>query len=522
MITMTRAGGLLCLLLASVSLCWANVRLPTVLANHMVLQQQMPVPIWGTAAPNEAVTVKFRTQEKTTTADAAGKWRVTLDPLEAGGPDTLTVTGRKTITLTDVLVGEVWVGSGQSNMAKPAADFTKNDENLAKLVAGAPYPRLRMCSVNGGWREATGPMCNGYSALLFGFGALLQQKLNVPVGLLVGAGGGTPSGFWLSEDAYRSDAACKAAAADYLKTHPYDEAQEDARYQEAVTQYNTAKAEWDKLPAEEQKKAKHPPFAPRHSVKPGECDDKIGHLYDKMIRPYIPFAIRGVLWDQGEAGTRIVGVDQYTLMGALIRGWRAAWGQDIPFVYVEKPSGDGCAYDPANPVTNKAEKFSGLPKVVPDDGDYRGNHIRIMTYPRTAMAITSDLGAGTHPTNKFGYADRACRVALALVYQQPVEYYGPLFAAQTVEGNKIRLTYTHLGQGLAMPAGQEKLQGFAIAGEDKQFVWADAAIDGATVVVSSPTVAKPCYVRYAWANHIAWANLFNKDGLPAIPFRTDN
>jgi sialate O-acetylesterase len=237
----------------------------------------------------------------------------------------------------------------------------------------------------------------------------------------------------------------------------------------------------------------------------------------------IPFGIRGVLWDQGESGTAVFGVDQYTLMGALIRGWRKEWGQgDFPFLYVQKPSGEGCAWDPEDPVTNKANKFAPLPAAVPAtaSGVYRETHVRIAQYPGTAMVISTDLGSGIHPTNKSGYGSRAARVALGMVYGRKIEYYGPVYASHKVEGNKVRVSFTHVGAGLAFKHG-DKLQGFAVAGEDKVFHWADAVIDGDTVVVTSDKVAKPVAVRYAWADKHPWANLFNKDGLPAQTFRTD-
>jgi sialate O-acetylesterase len=248
----------------------------------------------------------------------------------------------------------------------------------------------------------------------------------------------------------------------------------------------------------------------------------VGNLYEAHIRPFVGYGIRGVLWDQGESGTAIEGVDQYTLMGALIRGWRNAWGQgEFPFIYIQKPSGGGCAWDGKNPVTDKGEKFSPLPPTVPADGNYVENHIRIINYPNTAMAISSDLGPGIHPSNKSGYGHRACDVALGMVYGKKVEYYGPKYESHRIEGNKVRVKFTHVGQGLAFKHG-DKLQGFALADADKKFQWADAKIDGDTVVVSAAAVVKPVFVRYAWSGKRTWANLFNKDGLPAIPFRTDD
>ncbi|MFZ4776910.1 MAG: sialate O-acetylesterase [Terrimicrobiaceae bacterium] len=500
---------------------WAEVKLPPVLSRHMVLQREMAVPVWGTAAPGEKVTVRFRAQEKSAVADDKGNWLLKLDSLTAGGPDVMTVAGTNTLTLDDVLVGEVWVGSGQSNMAGPVSyytKYTKEDDVLAKM-SEETYPKLRLIR-NGdpGWNEATPGNIQKTSALLFSFGLPLQQKLDIPVGLIVAAVGGTPSGYWLSEEAYANDVACKEVVAKFAATYSFEDARKQAEAE--MVKYDQAKAEWDKLSKEEQK-GKNEPRKPAPALKAGECDKKIGHLYTSMLIPFMPFAIRGVLWDQGESGTAILGVDQYTLMGALIRSWRQEWGQgDFPFLYVQKPSGTGCAWDLANPVTNKADPFKALPAAVPNDGAILENHIQIMQYPNTAMVISSDLGSGTHPTNKSGYGSRACRVALGFVYGEKDEYYGPVYQSSKIAGNKVIVSFTHVAQGLAFKNG-EKLQGFAIAGKDKQFVWADAVIDGATVVLSSDKVAEPAFIRYAWARNHPWANLFNKDGLPALPFRTD-
>jgi sialate O-acetylesterase len=489
----------------------AEVKLPPVLSDHMVLQRDAQVPIWGTAAPEEKVTVKFRDQEKTATADRNGKWVVKLDALKAGGPDKLTITGTNAVTLEDVLVGEVWVGSGQSNMQGSVAGYSKGDAGLAKLAAGS-YPKLRLSKSGGKWTEATEQNINGFSAIQFAFGVGLQKELDVPVGLMVGAVGGTPSGYWLSEEAYRSDDACKAVVKKFGETFDLEKAKK--AHAEALVK-------WEAAAEQAKKDGKNPPAKPAAPVAAGESAGKIGNLYAAHIKPMQPFAIRGVLWDQGESGTAINGVDQYTLMGALIRGWRKEWGQgEFPFIYVQKMSGGGCAWDPTDPITSQGEKFSPLPKAVPNDGAYRETHVRIMTYPHTFMAISSDLGPGVHPTNKSGYGLRAARVALGGVYGKKVEIYGPVYKSHKVDGEKVRVTFDHIGQGLAFKHG-EKLQGFALAGADGKFEWADATIEGNEVVLTSARVQKPVSVRYAWAANHTWANLFNKDGLPALPFRTD-
>ena len=490
-------------------LAQADVKLPNVLSDHMVLQREAPVPVWGTAAPGEQVTVKFREQTKTATADKDGKWLVKLDALTAGGPDALTVVGKNTVTLQDVLVGEVWVGSGQSNMAGTVGGYAKTDEVLAKL-AEAKYPKLRFSKSGGKWSESDEKTNPGASAILFSFGVRLQQELNVPVGLMVGAVGGTPSGYWLSEQSYRADDAVKAVVAAAPK-FDLEKAKADLEKQLAKWEADTAAAKKDNKPL---------PRKPVLAAAPGESSGKIGNLYETHIRPMQPFAIRGVLWDQGESGTAVTAVDQFTLMGALIKGWRKEWGQDFPFIYIQKPSGLGCAFDPSDPVTNKANKFEPLPKEVPNDGAYRELHVRIMKHPNTYMAIASDLGPDTHPTNKSGYGTRSARVALGAVYGKKIEIYGPMYKSHAVEGNKVRVSFDHVGQGLATKHG-DNLQGFAISGAEGKFVWADGAIEGDAVVLSSKEVEKPTAIRYAYAQKHTWANLFNKDGLPALPFKTD-
>ena len=501
----------------------AAVKLSKVFTPHMVLQRGMAVPIWGTAAPGETVEVKFRDQTKTVTAGADGKWSVKLDELKVGGPDVLTIGEQK---IDDVLVGDVWVGSGQSNMDMTTSNYTANDPGLVKIVA-ENYPKVRLLKKDAGavWQEANPANNAGFSAMLFSFGIPLQKELNVPVGLMVGAVGGTPSGYWLSEEMYKADPACKAAIEKFAKTYDFDAVV--AKYKVDKEKYDQDLAAWQPL-AEAAKKEGKPvppqPRAPQVPLKAGEPRGKIGNLFESYVRPYVGYAIKGVLWDQGESGTAITGVDQYSLMGALIKGWRKDWGQgEFPFLYVQKPSGGGCAWDYSDPVTSQANKFTPLPATVPPApaGDYTHPvYIRLMNYPNTIMVTSTDLGGGTHPINKSGYGTRGARTALAAVYGEKHEYYGPLYASHQIAGDKVTIKFSHTGKGLAFKNG-DKLQGFAIAGEDGKFVWGDAQIQGETVVVSSSAVPKPAVVSYAWSGSFPWANLFNQDGLPAQPFRTD-
>ncbi|MFM8890092.1 MAG: sialate O-acetylesterase [Planctomycetia bacterium] len=492
----------------------AEVSLPAVFSDHMVLQREAAVRIFGRAAPGEEVSVAFRGQRKQVVAGADGGWRVTLEPLAAGGPDDLVVAGTSTITLRDVLVGEVWVGSGQSNMAGRASGYAKNDPELERRIAAGPHPRLRLLTVGDRWTEATPTTAAGFSALLFGYGWKLADELDVPVGLILGAVGGTPSGAWLSEAALAADADCQRQLAAFAAT--WNAADEERRHAHQV-------AAWERQAAAAKAAGRKEPRRPHPLSAPGMVrGQKPGFLYEKHIRPVVGYTIRGVLWDQGEGGTGLGGVEQDTLMGGLIRGWRQEWGQgEFPFLYVQKPSGGGCRWDAADPTTPRAEAFSALPATVPSDGGFVETHVRIMRQPRTAMVIASDLGGGVHPVDKSAYADRAARVALGFVYQRPLEYYGPLYDSHAVDGRTVRIHFTHARSGLAFRHG-ERLQGFAVAGEDRVFRFADAVIDGATVVVSSPEVPQPVAVRYAWAQSRPWANLFNRDGLPAVPFRTDD
>ena len=492
----------------------ADVKLPPIISDHMVLQRDVAAPLWGTASPGEEITVTLAGQTKSTKADDKGNWRVNLDPLKVGDPLTLTIKGKNTLTIQDVLVGEVWVGSGQSNMDGRVGGYSKSDDVLADL-AKKTLPQVRHISPRGTWQVTTPQTSGSFSALLFPFGVRLHEELKVPVGLMLGAVGGTPSGYWLTDEMFRADAPSKELVAKLSTTYSPEAAKK--RGEEEL-------AKWEKDSAAAKAANKPAPRKPGPPAAPGETTGgKIGHLFESHIRGYVGYAIRGVLWDQGESGTALAGVDQYTLMGALIRGWRKDWGQgEFPFLYIQKPSGSGCAWDTENAVTKNASKFAPLPAQVPaaNDGAYRDLHVRIQKHPNTALVIASDLGSGIHPTNKSGYGTRASRVALGFVYGKNVETQGPLLASHAVEGGKVRLKFSHVGQGLAA-RHSEKLQGFIIAGDDKKFVWADAVIDGDSVIVSSAAVPKPAAVRYAWSSQHPWANLFNKDGLPAQTFRTD-
>ncbi len=493
----------------------AEVKLPGVFSDHMVLQREQKLPVWGTAAPGEEVKVTLGDSAQATKADETGAWRVDLPPQQLGPARKLIVSGTNTIEIQDVLIGDVWIGSGQSNMAGGVNGYAKNDETLAAWCEET-YPNLRLCRGNGGrWQEATPQNIKGFSALLFSFGRQLQADLDVPVGLIVGAVGGTPSGRWLSPEMLEASEPCQALIAEHSGKQ---------QFEKQLAAYETAHAAWQKEAEAAKAAGKQPPREPAKPVRVGQIrGGRVGDLYEANIQPVVPYAIRGVLWDQGESGTALEGLDQFNVMGALIGGWRQAWGQgDFPFLYVQKPSGGGCAWDPKDSITARAEAFTSLPAkpAQGNEGGYRELHSRIMRHPNTAMVTARDLGSGVHPTNKSGYGRRAARVALGFAYEKGTEIYGPLYDSHKVEGKQIRVKFAHVGQGLASKHG-EGLQGFQIAGNDGVFHWADAKIEGDSVIVSSGEVPEPAAVRYAWSQNAPWANLFNQDGLPALPFRTD-
>lgn len=496
------------------TLGWADVRIEGTFGNHMVLQREQPIPIKGSAKAGEEVTVEFAGQKKAAEADKHGKWTITLDPLTASKkPQTMVVQGATgdPIQFEDVLVGEVWLGAGQSNwffsyemQAKDSAARGETDEVLAVIVNGQ-HPLLRLNYGRNIWVAATDPDTNKkYSALMLAFGFALQKELDVPVGLRPPTWGNSRPGSIASRMAYEADPGYSKELARVKK--------------ETAAKHEAALKAWGE--ACRQARAENKPEPAKPAAPPEQGSGGFGGSS-------VPDAFRGLLYDHGEEGTGIVGIDRPTAWAAMNRILRKEWGRpDFPFLFVQKPVGGGCAWDPKDPVTSFASPFAPLPNIMPDNarGTYnidREEYSRLIKEPGMFMVISSDLGGHTHPTCKSGYGARAARVALGAVYGRKIEIYGPIYESHTIAGGRVRVNFTHVGQGLAFKHG-DKLQGFALAGADKQFHWADSVIDGDTVVLSCAQVSAPMAVRYAWAGAPAWANLFNKDGLPALSFRTDN
>lgn len=481
------------------------LRVNPMFSDHMVLQQGMPIPVWGTAAPGEVVTIGVLGQAKATRSGPDSKWMAILDPLDAAGAPLQMVVSSSAgkFVFNDVLVGEVWFGAGQSNMAVKMAGAAKKDPVLARHLERLPVPGLRLFS--NGWHIAGRDKVLRFSALQYSFGLELHKKLGVPIGLIYRSSPGTPSRRWLTPGMAEAD----ERFASYFATA------NGVRLSDYNRERGNIHDNWREQVAKAKAIGKRAPRAP----------DKIGGLFESRILPCIPYAIRGVLWDQGESKTEVPGVpDQFVVTNALIKGWRKAWGQgDFPFLHVQKPSGGVCAWDPSNPTNHGCVDYDTakpLPKkrTKPHEMAYPMDHIRMATIPNAPLVPTIDLATGIHPVNKSGYGKRASQVALGAVYGHNVAISGPVYKTHRVEGWKIRVFFNHIGKGLAFRHG-DSLDGFEIS-DGQTWAWADAEIDRNTVVVGNPAITTPLHVQYAFHEAPAFANLFNKDGLPAQPFTT--
>ena len=485
----------------------AEVKLSSIFSDHMVLQRDMPIQVWGTAEPGEKVTVTLGQRTATAVAAGGGSWKAALEKMSAGGPLTLAVAGKNRVEIKDVLVGEVWVCSGQSNMNMPIdwgvfgqwgspesneALSKINDPELRMFLVGDQVANAPAADVPGEWKMAKGNEVLKWSAAAYFFGLELRRELGVPVGLVKSAVGGTIIESWT-----RREALLQAAPAMKASIEQWD--RKIAAFDEAA--YQKQLAEWQA--SADKAKAEGKP-APRKPVRTSEQNRIPSSLYNGMIAPLAPYSMRGVIWYQGESNAGNAAA-YGTLFPAMIRDWRSVWGQgDFPFLFVQLPNFQQRQSEPGD------SKWAEL----------REAQTTALAVPNTAMAVIIDIGEADniHPKNKRDVGKRLCLGALKLAYGRDLVYCGPLYKSMAVEGNKIRLAFTHTGQGLTAKGGE--LKGFAIAGADKKFVWAKAVIDGQAVVVSSDAVAAPTAVRYGWADNPE-CTLYNADGLPASPFRTD-
>lgn len=496
---------------------FANVQLASPFSDHMVLQRNIKVPVWGTADAGERITVLFNKQKVTTVTDYNGNWKVNLNKLSAGGPYTMTVTGKNSITINDVYVGEVWICSGQSNMDMTVA---KEDRywcgvvNEAEEVASANYPTIRVFDVDftpnekiqkelkGKW-EVVSPQTVGHlSAAAYFFARDIQKKLKVPVGLITTAFGASTAEAWIRKEALQANPKVNFLVDTFqakLSRYHADTA--------ASRKYEEARAKFREEAAKARAEGKTPRRGPRN---PNPAVDQHSPyvLWNGMVAPLVPYGIRGALWYQGESNGPTAEIYK-DIMEILVADWRKQWGLgDFPFIYVQLANHQKLITDP-----------------VKDDAmvTVRDAQLQNLSIPNTAMVVAIDNADrddpnNIHPKNKQDIGKRLALAALGMVYGEKITYSGPLFEKMTTEEDKVRLHFKNAGDGLV--AKGDTLYGFAIAGADKIFRWADAKIDGKTVVISSGDISKPVAIRYAWAKN-PQANLYNKAGLPASPFKTD-
>ena len=476
-----------------------EVKLPGVLSSHMVLQRERPIHLWGWADPGERVSVTMEALSRDAVADSLGKWSVYLPPRPAGGPFRVTVAGTNRIVLEDVLMGDVWFASGQSNMEMPLKGFPQAPlKNSAAEIAGAGQPRIRLLTVPrkssdfplrdaaASWTVCSPETAAPFSAVAYLFGREISARENVPVGLIDSTWGGTVAESWVSLEALSSDAALMPVFATRARAM---ESQADV----------PAILVRDKREDEAARQAGRP--QPQHTWHPDPESWKPSGLFNAMVAPFTGYGIKGVIWYQGESNSRLAYAPMYArLFPALITDWRAHWGQgDFPFLYVQI----------ANFTSSEGENWAII----------REAQRRTLAVAQTAMVVTADIGepGNVHPADKQTVGARLALAARALVYGEKVEFSGPAIRQSAVEGAAVRLWFDH-AEGLAAKGGAP--EGFEIAGEEGRFVSATARIEGSTVLVSDPRVPEPKHVRYGWSNAPV-VNLYNGAGLPASPFTTE-
>ncbi|MCB1278514.1 sialate O-acetylesterase [Prosthecobacter sp.] len=511
-----------CLLLLATSL-HAEVKLPTIFSDGMVLQQMQLVRVWGTGEVGEDVKVTFGDQTHSSVTDPAGQWSVTLNPMNANAtPADLVVAGKNTITIKNVLVGEVWICSGQSNMQWTVQQAGKAEEE----IAAANHPQIRMFNVErspsmtpqsdckGAWKEATSANVGDFSAVGYFFGRHLHQVLHVPVGLINTSWGGTRIEAWTSREALEERPCASEMLADWKDyVAKWDGPKEQAAFEKRLADWKELvkkiDAENAKLPAD---KKKTKPQAPRPSDDPTKTPHHPSVLFNGMVAPLVPYGVKGVIWYQGESNQKRA-FQYQELLPTMINDWRKQWVDAFSFYIVQLASfGNG---RPATTDAGVADTWAELQEA---------QTLTAQTLDKCGIAIINDIGEekNIHPKNKQEVGRRLALWALAKDYgKNGTEFCGPLYHSSVVEGDKVRIQFEHAGSGLKTRDGGE-LKHFQITGADQKWVWAKAKIEGNEVVVWNEFVPQPVGVRYAWASWPEGANLVNAEGLPASCFRTDD
>ncbi|HET9746793.1 MAG TPA: sialate O-acetylesterase [Chitinophagaceae bacterium] len=648
---MTRAVFITIFLIILCIQVYSQVKLPRLVRDSMILQRDTKINIWGWASRNEKVSIKFNGRSYKVTTGTDGKWKVQLQPMKAGGPYTMEIAGNNKIQLKEILIGDVWFCSGQSNMVH---QMNIHDVTYAKDIAEANYPQIRHFWIptltnlrgqqedlpTGFWKSAVGDDVRPFSAVAYFFARKLYEKYGVPIGLINASVGGTPIEAWTSEEGLKDFAALQATiqknkdtayvnslSRNALSSNPnrttqtvdkgmaeptkwYDPAYHpkgwktinipgywedqglkdlngivwyrkvitvpasmygkaakvwlgrivdadelyingkrvgNTTYQYPQRRYNVAadmlktgpnifiirvtnnagkggfvpdkpycifsgndtvdlKGTWQYKVGQVNPPPSSQPSATRSNPPPINAGSQPTALYNGMVAPITNYTIKGFLWYQGESNTNRA--DEYAkLQPAQIKDWRNKWKQgELPFLYVQLPGFMDYNYLPSE------SNWAML----------RESQLKSLSVPNTAMAVAIDLGEWNdiHPDNKKDVGERLALAAMKMAYGENVVHSGPLYQSATINGNRIKLQFTNTGSGLITNDGEE-LNEFAIAGDDKKFVWAKAKIEGNTVIVWNDAIENPRYVRYAWADNPVNPNLYNKEGLPASPFRTD-
>ena len=453
----------------------ADVKLPSIFGNGMVLQREQPIAVWGWADPNERVSVKLKDQQQQVLAGTDGKWKVTLSAEPAGGPFQLEVQGNNKLTFSDVLIGEVWICSGQSNMGWTVS----RSINAEQEIATANYSKIRHVLIPRGtsgvpldniveptqWKTATPENVGDFTAVGYFYARELYETLGVPIGLINSSWGGTRVETWTSKEALAKDRSLRKAV----------------RAFEAV-------------PVDSVAANKKPNAYPTL-------------LFNAMINPLIPYTIRGVIWYQGE-GNATRAYQYRKSFPIMITDWRKQWGLgDFPFYYVQLPG-----YKASGGNSETGSTWAEL----------RESQDFTRSLPRVGQVITIDIGEtnSLHPLNKQDIGKRLAAIAFHDTYGYSAVFSGPIYRMHCIKGSQVIVDFDHVHGGLVTHGGTDVV-GFEIAGRDKVFRSAKAIIQGNQVIVTSTEVSKPKAVRYAWADDPRISNLFNREGFPAAPFRTD-
>ena len=537
----------------------ANVTMSPLFGDHMVLQQGMSLPIWGMAEAGEQVTVVFVGQKVTTVAAADGRWRVNLQPVYLrSSPDVLTIDGKNHLEFSDVLVGDVWLCAGQSNMGMPLSQSDRADEEIPRahdaslrfFVVQQKSAFQPQQTLGGSWQLCTPASAADFSGVGYFFGRDLRKTTELPIGIIGAYCDGTPAQAWMSLSALKKAPSFSQCLADYDRVvHDFPKAihaypQQRAAYEETLADwenrvdvpYQKDLADWKTQCDEARSKLQAQPIKPEPASpkpKPPMAPDGGRQLptafFNGMIAPLIPYAMTGVIWYQGENNEGPVAALEYgRLFQRLIRSWRAAWGEGpFPFYFV----GLANYYKPSAEAVEPMFDEEDNPN--PSWAWLREGQSAALLLPETGMVVATDLGDphDIHPADKLDVGRRLALLARKNVYGEKLVASGPIYRSMKIEGHAIRLTFDFIGNGLTIgtPPWNKgeiipfsvQLKGFAIAGSNRHWIDATARIEGDSVIVSSELIDHPEAVRYNWANNPA-GNLYNKNGLPAAPFRTDD